>query len=412
MSLFRKEALDHASRRLNGEVSLVAPVGLRVLVALLVGFVIAAVAFASFATFSRRESVSGWLTPEAGMTRLTARQGGQIEQIHVREGDIVAVGQPIATVRLSSALASGDAYGALERSLTIQSAAAEVRAQAAMLALAAEERDLDRRAASLAREVAEARRRVDIQRERVALAQAEVERARAIVERGFLPTRELEVRQSTALAAEQQLSEMVATVLSFERQIDEAEARRRAIPIDRAAAEADGRAAQGDLDQRRTQTETEASYVVLATVPGAVGALPVRQGDAVAPNASIAVITPEASDLQAELYVPSRAIGFIKPGLEVRLMYDAFPYQKFGAGHGRVASISSTALAPTEVFLPGLTLDEPVFRVRVALESDQVQAYGRAVPLRAGMRVSGNVLLDRRTLVEWILEPLYAAGRR
>jgi hypothetical protein len=46
--------------------------------------------------------------------------------------------------------------------------------------------------------------------------------------------------------------------------------------------------------------------------------------------------------LQAEIYIPSRAIGFVKPGQEVRLLYDAFPYQRFGAYRGRVVAASSS----------------------------------------------------------------------
>jgi membrane fusion protein len=126
---------------------------------------------------------------------------------------------------------------------------------------------------------------------------------------------------------------------------------------------------------------------------------------------TVAAIVPAGSRLQAELFVPSRAAGFIRPGQEVRLMYDAFPHQTFGASIGRVAEISRTVLAPSEV-TSGLELREPVFRVRVNLDREEVEAYGEHIPLQAGMSLRADLIIDRRTLIEWLLDPVYAAARR
>ena len=93
-------------------------------------------------------------------------------------------------------------------------------------------------------------------------------------------------------------------------------------------------------------------------------------------------------------------------------MYQAYPFQKFGAGDGVVTSVSRTVLAPAEVAIPGLQVAEPVFRVRVRLARDSVEAYGDRLPLQAGMLLSADVVIDRRSLLEWLLDPLYAAGRR
>ena len=164
--------------------------------------------------------------------------------------------------------------------------------------------------------------------------------------------------------------------------------------------------------QQRTQTEAQSTYVVTATVAGRIVALPVQRGQTVAPGASLAVVTPQGSTLEAELYAPSRAAGFVREGQEVRLLYQAFPHQKFGTGEGTVTSVSRTVLAPSEVAIPGLQVQEPVFRVRVALARDSVSAYGETLPLQPGMLLSADVVIDRRSLLEWLLDPLYAAGRR
>ena len=92
-------------------------------------------------------------------------------------------------------------------------------------------------------------------------------------------------------------------------------------------------------------------------------------------------------------------------------MYQAFPYQKFGTAKGRILTVSRTVLGPQEVAIPGLQVSEPVFRVKVALQSDRVTAYGQEILIQPGMLLSAGVVIDRRSLLEWLLDPIYAVGR-
>ena len=57
-------------------------------------------------------------------------------------------------------------------------------------------------------------------------------------------------------------------------------------------------------------------------------------------------------------------------------------------------------------------MTEPVFRVRVRLSQNAVSAYGEQMPLQPGMLLAADVIVDKRSLLEWLLDPLYAAGRR
>jgi membrane fusion protein len=68
-------------------------------------------------------------------------------------------------------------------------------------------------------------------------------------------------------------------------------------------------------------------------------------------------------------------------------------------------------LGPDEISVPGLQLNEPVFRVKVRLDRELVSAYGQDMPVQPGMLLSADVIIDRRTLLEWLLDPLYAVGR-
>ena len=115
--------------------------------------------------------------------------------------------------------------------------------------------------------------------------------------------------------------------------------------------------------------------------------------------------------LRAQVYVPSRAIGFVRPGQEVRLLYDAFPYQRFGSFDGRIVAVSRTVIDPRQLAAP-LTVQEPVYRVDVAPFGQAVLAYGERQPLQAGMTLTASLVLDHRSFLDWLLTPLNAVMRR
>jgi membrane fusion protein len=96
----------------------------------------------------------------------------------------------------------------------------------------------------------------------------------------------------------------------------------------------------------------------------------------------------------------------------VALSLQAFPYQRYGTVPGIVRTVSTTVLAPTEVGFPGLDLIEPVFRIRVSLSREAMHAYGQAIPIQSGMLVSADIVFDRRTLLQWVFDPIYAVGLR
>jgi membrane fusion protein len=106
--------------------------------------------------------------------------------------------------------------------------------------------------------------------------------------------------------------------------------------------------------------------------------------------------------------VPTRAIGFIRPGQPVRVLYDAFPYQNFGTYSGRTVKVSQTILTSTDVSVP-VTLKEPVYRVTAELDRPDIDAYGQKIPLQSGMLLKADIILEKRSLLNWLLAPLLSA---
>lgn len=94
----------------------------------------------------------------------------------------------------------------------------------------------------------------------------------------------------------------------------------------------------------------------------------------------------------------------------MRLLYEAFPYQSFGVYGGTVSNISRTIVTQGDMAIP-VTLAEPSYVVSVSLERTDVEAYGQSIPLQPDMLLSADIILDKRSLIEWLLEPLLRSGR-
>jgi membrane fusion protein len=122
-------------------------------------------------------------------------------------------------------------------------------------------------------------------------------------------------------------------------------------------------------------------------------------------------ILPEGSELIAELLLPTRSAGFIQLGNSTRLRFDAFPYQRFGFIKSEIIRIDQALISPNEIQLP-ISLQEPVYRLRAKLNQQQMRAFGKAFDLKSGMLFEADIMLEQRTLIEWLLEPIYSLRGR
>jgi membrane fusion protein len=143
-----------------------------------------------------------------------------------------------------------------------------------------------------------------------------------------------------------------------------------------------------------------------------VATLLAAPGQAVVAGQTLATLLPAGAALQAELWVPTRAAGFVHPGTPVWLRVDAFPYARFGQLPAHVREVSRSAVHAGELGESDGAAAPPgqdVFRVIVTLDTvpaDAAPAWRAS--LKAGMRVQASLVAERRTLLQWALEPLAA----
>lgn len=412
--LFRAQVRAHAESAWLGRIVLIRPLSFTFLTACALAIGVMLAAFFCFAEYTRKARLEGVLAPEMGIVKIVAQQAGIVESVRAAEGDAVERDATLVTLGDGREAAGREEIGgAVAARLAERRAALERQRASTQAAARTEIAALATRAEGLARELAQLDREIATQAGRNEISERGVDRAHRLEDIGFLSAAALDRERDAAIEQRARLESLERTRLALARDLEGAR-----FDADAARERAEAQLASIDtqrasVEQERLERELQYRPALVAPAAGTVAAVLVEPGQMVLAGATLATLIPRGSRLEAHLYSPSRSIGFVRAGQEVLLRYVAYPHQKFGTYRARVLAISRNPLPAAELgFVPPDGSREPLYRIKAALDSQSVLAYGRAQPLRAGMQVEADVLLDRRRLVEWIFEPLLSlAGR-
>ena len=409
-ALFRQEAIDFLHQRHSwGEVVSLQPISSAILGWTLAGLVAFILVFISIAQYARKETVTGYLTPTFGTAKIFVPQQGFVKEVHVKEGQEVAEGDPLLTVVTSQITANGDDVNATVLAVLAQQRDVVERQIAAEERRTASEHDrLASTIKGIEGETAQLEDQRNIQNERLQLSESFVSTGATLIAKGALPAVELKRREQAALEQRQNLASLDQQITARRTQLTDARHTLEQLPT--VAAER-VRVLRGDLswiEQRIAEVDGRRAYIIKAPTSGRVSTLQATVGQIADPKHMQLEIIPLDSTLQAQLFFPTRAFGFVRPGQQVRILYDAFPYQKFGTYRASVTKVSQTILTGNDATGP-ITLKEPAYRVTVAPERPDIDAYGLKMPLQPGMLLKADVILEQRSLMRWLLDPVFSA---
>lgn len=417
-SLFRAEAVAFQQyNRHAGHVAALQPLSTKVIS----WFVFVAfgllVAFLLVGQYARKETVAGYLTPTLGTAKIfvpqqpTLIQQGTIKEVHVREGQIVFEGEPLLTVETSQIAVNGqDVNATMLESLISQEE--RLKNQIA----AEQERDSSERErlAALIRgfegEIAALRSQMKSQSERIAISEQFVAAGTDLRGKGYMADLELKRRQLALLEQRQNLDALGQQLAARQNRMTETTYALRQLPIATAEKIQTLLNELSLTEQRAAEINGRRAYVLRAPTSGRISTVQATVGQFADPRRLQMEIIPSESALHAELLVPTRAVGFLRPGLEVRILYEAFPYQQFGTYTGRVMQVSQTILTGTDASGP-IAPKEPVYKISAALDRADIDAYGKKIPLQADMLLRADILLEKRSLMQWLLDPLLRLRR-
>ncbi len=404
--LFRPEAVAYQRDPLRSVEAMPVSPTAAPLTWLLAAMVCAAVAFLATGDYARKETVSGFLVPTVGVSKIYPPHAGLVTAVDVTEGQIVQAGAPLLTVKVGQTDSHGsDVDAAVLQALTRQRAALHEQIDLEQARTAQEQARLHDAVSGLNSETTALQAQLAEQRLRTQVAQEQVTEVHDLVAKGYISVVEFKRRQDNYFAQQQneaalagQIAEKQSDVVQQGHALDQ-------LPGQLAARLSVLRGAIADLDGRLAEISGRRAYELRAPVAGRVSALQARVGLVADPTIPQLAIVPADSVLEAELLVPARAVGFVAPGQTVRLAYEAFPYQRFGLHGGKIRNVSRTLLRPAEIVGP-VTIGDPSYRVTVTLDRQNIAAFGREFPLGTDMTLKADIILDRRSLLDWLLDPL------
>jgi membrane fusion protein len=406
-SLFRQEAVDF--QRHNGEwgqVGLLQPLSIKVMTWFITVAITLIISFLFLGQYSRKETVMGYLTPTSGTSKVFVPQLGTIRTIHVKEGQQVREGETLLTIDTNQIAANGvdvnvtmlDTLRSQKDLLTGQIAAEEQRTKS-------ERERLTTMINGVEIEISQLEAQLKIQGERIRVEENFVASAAALKKEGYMADADFKRRQVAFLEQKQNLNSLNQQLAARQNQLTESRYSLQQLPTVMAGKIQSLRSELATTEQRIAEISGRRAYVIRAPSAGRVSTLQATVGQFADPRRLQMEIVPNESVLQAELFVPTRAIGFVQPGQQVRILYEAFPYQQFGTYSGRVLKVSQTILTKSDTLGP-IELKEPAYRITAALDRPDIDAYGKKIPLQADMLVRADIILEKRSLISWLLDPL------
>jgi membrane fusion protein len=409
--LFRQEALDHKRDTWLGDILLTRPVTFAWLAAFFFIMALTALSYLVWGEYTKKARVSGYLVPDQGLIKLFVKQPGPVISLKVKEGQSVKKGDVLVIISNERINSQGGTQAEIAKQLEIRKKSLNEDKPKFEKIYGEQIASATQRLAQLEKELAQISLASAAQEERIKISSNVVARNKQLMEEKFVSELMLQEKQADLLEQQNRLRELGRSRMALQREGVALKAelanyplklRNEIAALDRAIAEIAG---SGFENEARRQE------YVLAPQDGLITALQIDVGKQAQMDRPLMSLIPDGTRLQADLYIPSRSVGFVRVGNVAQLQYQAFPYQKFGIQPGSVIKISRTAVPAQELPFPAAS-SEIYYVVTVKPAKEFVMAYGKQEPLQTGMQVDADIWLDRRTLLEWIFEPLFSITGR
>jgi membrane fusion protein, adhesin transport system len=404
----------------------------------IVAFFVAFVAWATLTELDRTVRGSGRIVPGSQLQVVSNLEGGIVEAILVKAGDVVKRGQPLIRLdptRTGAELGTNEVtVGALQAKIARLSAEATGRdpaypasANPAVAEQIAIERSLHAaRVADLASAGAAGAARINQWQRAVAEAQATYQsRAaalrsieqqlgliRPLVDRGIEPRLQLVTLENSAAVARSDMAAAQAAVARAQASVAEARSALSQVRQDwRTTAASELAAAQADMAAKRRVTPVLADAVRRATVsaplPGRINRVLVSTvGGSVAPGSPLIELVPSEDRLMVEVQINPKDIGFVRLNQPARINISAYDSAIYGSMDGKVVTISPDAVTDERT-------GQSFYIVKVEASSSTLKGpHGEALPLGPGMTVEASLLGDKRSVLSYIFTPITRVSER
>lgn len=412
--LFRKEVNEHQQNHWAGKALLLAGWPVWVVTSLTALFLIALLSFLIFSNYTRRINVSGEVITQPHSINLFSPEQGVVTNLMVETGKTVKKGQPLYQIDVSRVTQAGNV------STTTLSAINKQRDQIDTIITQLQNNKrttLD----NLQQQLEQYEKAHKVSQDMVASAQQGLDAMKqsmqnygAYQRKGLINTDQL--NNQRYLFYQQQTSFQSLNTQSIQESLQITNLRSELVTR---AADFDNQISQygvqrNDLD--RQLADAKGSLLITAPTDGKISSLSVTPGQMVNAGDSLAQLVPaKNSPFFLVAWLPNESVPYVKPGEEINIRYEAYPFEKYGQFPGRVESVSSAPVSEQELNSyssapknPNGTVSGPYYKVIVSLDKSQLNWHGETLNLSSGMKAESTMFLEKRPLYQWMLSPYYS----
>ncbi|MCF4172388.1 HlyD family efflux transporter periplasmic adaptor subunit [Vibrio mediterranei] len=420
--LYRPEYFEAQKSDHQGSILIDASLNQHLFVAASVFVLTTIICFVVFAEYTRRDTLNGVVSPTGGIVKIQANDEGYAEKVLVTEGEKILSGAPLYEIKTERYDQFGQGVKkrivtTIENQIALLNERRSKEIEKSQHQLEVIDDDLIR----LSEEANILKVVVDLSEQELSLAQSLVDKQQVLVNKQFISSIELQRQRLELITLEAKVQNQRLSLQRLGREKANREETRETLQLELEIALQDIDRQLQQIVQNKMEYFFQTDTQIVSPINGVVASIFVKEGHSVNKGQPLLVLIPEGEEpVFVELYAPSRSIGFIQEGQDVRLRFDAFPYEKFGVQQGVISSISKSAV--TAEMLPNSPLIQSqlsrthggvgLYQVRVKLDKPTITVYGEEQMFVPGMTLTADIELDTRKVYEWLLEPLYTVKGR
>lgn len=410
--LFRKEAIKQQETKLQGSIIIPRSMPMSIIIWFLFLILASLLTFIYYGSYARKETVRGYIVPELGVTKLYANKDGIIENIFITEGQFVKKNQEL--IRISSGIQLPDgtpAKTSFLKSVNKQIDGLNTRLDLLKTQKIENLKKLHSNLNGLKDSFDSAKKQSRIQNKLLKLSKKQLKITKKLKRKGVLSKISLMKVQENHYRQEEKYEFNNQQLNKIKNEIEHKKISIKNYPSKIANNIAILQSELLERKRERTQLEIQSGRTIRAPVSGYISSISTHFGENIKASKLLISMLPDDAILVAQLFVPTRAIGFVEKNQSVRILLDAFPYQHFGVIKGTIRHVSRTIIMKDEAPIP-LEENEPIYKISVTLDNQSINAYGKQHSLQSGMMLSAEVILGKRSLIEWLIEPILSFTRK
>jgi len=351
------------------------------------------VIWASYFELDEVTTGTGKVVPTSKEQVVQSLEGGIIDQLNVREGDIVKAGQVLARLDPTKTEATVDESASQMRAALATSARLQAEVNGTPLHFPAEvlkEPDLVRSETALYHS-----RRGSLEENigglshGLALVTQELRLTEPLVAKGAASDVEVLRLRREATDLQNKITDLRTQYMVTARE-----------ELAKANAEV-----QAQQSVTRGRSDELKRSIIVSPVRGVVKNVEITTvGGVIPPGGKLMEIVPLNDQLLIETHIAPRDVAFLRPGLRAMVKITAYDFHIYGGLEGKVASISPDTIQDE------VKRDQYYYRVYVRTDKDHLtNKAGKEFPIFPGMVATADIHTGSKTVMSYLIKPLNRA---